>query len=115
ARTDLETQSAHALAWTDVPEVAAVSGGAVTGAGTVVATVVADPTQVKGMLAVTGHAEGTGGSALVGIDATLERARVLVAGKSDPPARRPARRSKDLLDDLTSASWRLGGSLLVER
>lgn len=115
ARTDLETQSARAIVVADVPDVAAASFGAVTGAGTVVATVVAGAGQVNGMIAVGGEAHGTGGRALVGIDATLERARVLIAGKSDPPAQPPTRRGKEPTDALASAAWRLGGSLLVER
>ncbi len=80
AKTDLAKQTAHAIITADAPDVSALSRGAVTGSGTVVANLVASAERVDGMVAIVGDAKGYAGSAMVGIAATMERATVVAAG-----------------------------------
>jgi hypothetical protein len=103
AATDLEKLTARAIVAANVPDVAALSDGAVTGSGTVVATVVADPEHVDGIVTITGDAQGNAGSALVALGATLTRARVVIAAMSDRSS------AQDV------AGWHLGGAMSLSQ
>jgi hypothetical protein len=80
ANLDLETLTAHAIVAADVPDIAAVSQGAAQGHGTVVATVIANPEHVDGMITVAGDAHGYAGAAVVGTSATLDKATIVAGG-----------------------------------
>ncbi len=95
AHADLETQTAHAIVAAEVPDVAALTSGAASGQGTVVATIVASPTHADGLVAITGDAQGYAGSAMLGVGATPDRATLVATG--------------------AGVGWQLGASLDVER
>jgi hypothetical protein len=80
AHVDLETLTAHAIVATDVADLVTVTGGAAQGSGTLVATVIANPEHVDGMVAIAGDAQGYAGSIMVGAQATLDKATIVAAG-----------------------------------
>ncbi|HEX5059824.1 MAG TPA: hypothetical protein VFV99_10720, partial [Kofleriaceae bacterium] len=119
AKADLETKAVHAIVTADVPDLAAVVPNRqgeppIAGSGTVVATVVATPDHVDGIVTIAGEAPRGTGNGLIAISATRERARVLVAATAESPPSRGDRQApkQDLF------AWRLrrlGGSTLIER
>jgi hypothetical protein len=80
AKTNLDTQTVHAIVAADVPDVAVLSGGAAQGRGTVVATVIAAPNRIDGMVAIAGDAQGYAGSVVVGTAFAPDAGRVVIAG-----------------------------------
>jgi hypothetical protein len=79
AKTDLERQSVYAIVAADVPDLAVLVPEAPARA-TVVATLFASPTKLDGIVAVAGDADGHAGTAMLGLDATLERATLVAHG-----------------------------------
>lgn len=103
AQTNLEATSARALVTATLPDLSAVSRGAVTGAGTVVVALAGDPQHASGIVSIAGDAQGSAGSALFGIEATPKRADVLVAA-----------RGETAVTGMPRQAWRAGGSLALE-
>jgi hypothetical protein len=85
ARADLQTLTTHAIVTADVPEIAdywpaPAAGDPIRGRGTLVATVIASPERVDGMIAFAGEARGYAGTMMIGTAATLDRASIIAAG-----------------------------------
>lgn len=112
AKTDLDALAARAIVSADLPDLATLTRGATTGRASIVATVAATPTKLDGLVAIDGAAHGTSGSVLLGVDAALDRAHVLLASHLHDPTFATLRLGGSLLLEQSSGSWTLTGSQL---
>ncbi|HEY5949873.1 MAG TPA: hypothetical protein VIV40_30470, partial [Kofleriaceae bacterium] len=86
AHVDLETKTAHAIVAAELPDVAVFLPPPKPGVprlaarGTLVATVVANPEHLDGIIAVVGEAQGFAGSVVLGVTATPQGATLVAEG-----------------------------------
>ncbi|HEY5925342.1 MAG TPA: translocation/assembly module TamB domain-containing protein [Kofleriaceae bacterium] len=116
AKLDLETLVAHAIVAAEVPDVS-VLAPTLAGHGTVVATVIASPERIDGMVAVSGATPDVAGTTLLAVGATPDHARLVIAGAGAGSGAEPPRRQsrQDQKQEVVVESWALGGSVSVQR